>query len=67
MKKQIFEIHRSTAIDVLLAHEANPLIHTNLKMGDLLEEYYPTKDRGYLVKEDYLELKEPSIKNFKTF
>ena len=63
MEKQVFEIHRGTAIDALLAHEKNPLIHTNIKIAELLEQYYPEK--SYIVKEDFLELKEPSIKNFK--
>ena len=67
MEKEIVEIHRSTAIDALLAHEKNPLIHTNLKIAELLEEYYPDKNRAYIVKEGYLELKEPAIKNFKQF
>lgn len=66
--KTFYEIHRSTAIDALLKYEKNPTNHTNLKLAELLEEYYPTKNRSYIVKEDNLPLDDVnSIKNIKLF
>jgi len=55
-EEKIYEMHRSDAIEILLTKESNPLVHTNLKIGDLLEEYFPEKGRQYLVKEDNLPL-----------
>lgn len=68
MEKPFFEIHRSTAIDALLKYEKHPTKHTNLKLAELLEEYYPTKNRSYIVKEDDLPLDENhSIHDMKSF
>jgi len=66
--KQFFEIHRSTAVNALLRYEKHPDKHTNLKLAELLEEYYPTKNRSYIVKEDDLPLDEvSSIRDMKSF
>ena len=51
-----YQIHRSTAITALLVKEKQPLMHTNIQLGDLLVEVYPEKNRSYIVKEDNLPL-----------
>ena len=55
-EKEVFEIHRSTAIDLLLGTYRSPQIFTNLQLADMLEEEFESKNRAYLVKEDHLEL-----------
>lgn len=59
MEKNFYEIHRSEAIQVLLlsGKERAPRVHTNLKLAELLEEYFPAKKRMYIVKEDNIDLK----------
>ena len=67
-EKLFYEIHRSTAIEALLKYEKHPTMHTNLRLAELLEEYYPQKNRSYIVKEDNLTLKENnSIRDIKSF
>jgi len=66
MEKQVYEIHRSEAITVLLEYLAHPQFLTNLEMAECLESYWKDKGRKYLVKEDNLELKEPML-TAKTF
>jgi len=56
MEKTFYEMHRSEAIQVLLEKEKAPRVHTNLKLAELLEKYFPEKERMYLVKEDHLDL-----------
>ena len=62
LKKEImesnkfYEIHRSDAIQVLLVKEKNPQYYTNIRLAELLEDYFPEKQRGYIVKEDDLAL-----------
>ena len=58
-----YEIHRSTAITALLVKERQPLMHTNLQLGDLLTEAYPEMDRLYIVKEDDLPLEGKNVIN----
>lgn len=58
-----YEIHRSTAITALLVKETQPLMHTNIQLGDLLTEAYPEKNRFYIVKEDDLPLKGKNVIN----
>jgi hypothetical protein len=60
-EKKFYEIHRSDAIKVLLSKEKNPSLHTNLRLAELLEKYFPEKGREYIVKEDDLELGENSL------
>jgi hypothetical protein len=57
-EKKFFEIHRSDAIYLLLSKEKNPTSYTNLRLAELLEEYFPEKseNRSYVVKEDDLPL-----------
>jgi len=65
MDKQFFEMHRSDAIQVLLGKDKLVSTYTNLKLAKLLEEFFPEKERMYLVKEDHLELKNSlSVKSF---
>lgn len=54
--KKFYEMHRSDAIFVLLSKENYPQLHTNVKLAELLEEYFPEKERGYIIKEDDLSL-----------
>ena len=54
--EEFYQIHRSTAVAILLASEQNPLQYTNLQLAELLEEQFPEKDRSYIVKEDQLPL-----------
>jgi hypothetical protein len=57
-EKKFYEIHRSDAIYLLLEKEKNPTQYTNLRLAELLEEYFPEKSkmREYIVKEDDLPL-----------
>lgn len=66
-EKTFYEMHRSDAVQLLLRWEKNPNKHTNLRLGELLEDYYPGKsvNRTYIVKEDNLLLK--NSLNIKTF
>ncbi len=66
MEKKFYEIHRSDAVQILLYKEAYPSRMTNIRLAELLEEYFPDKNRSYIVKEDDLELEEPNLtyKNF---
>ena len=66
MENKFYEMHRSDAIQILLAKERSPHFHTNLELARLLEFYYPEKDRSYIVKEDSLSLSKPVI-TFKQF
>jgi hypothetical protein len=54
--EQFFELHRSDAIQILLSKEKTPTQYTNLKLAELLEEYFPEKARSYIVKEDDIPL-----------
>jgi hypothetical protein len=57
MENQVFyELHRSTAIKILLSVDKNPTQYTNLKLAEMLEKHFPEKDRSYIVKEDILPL-----------
>ena len=56
---KFYEIHRSDAIEILLAQEKHPRFYSNLRLAELLEEYFPEKNRNYIVKEDDLELNNP--------
>jgi hypothetical protein len=58
-----YQIHRSTAITALLVKEKQPLMHTNIQLGDLLVESYPEKNRFYIVKEDDLPLEGKNVIN----
>ena len=49
--KVFYELHRSTAIKLLLFFDKNLNQHTNLTMADMLEKN-PEKERSYIVKED---------------
>lgn len=64
--KLFYEIHRSDAIQILLTKEKSPASHTNLKLADLLEEYFPKKERSYVIKEDDIKLNNNSL-TFLTF
>jgi hypothetical protein len=55
-EKKFYEIHRSDAIQVLLSKEKSPQLHSNLELAELLEDYFPKKERSYIVKEDDLPL-----------
>lgn len=58
MKEKLFyEMHRSDAIQILLRKVKHPSVHTNLKLAELLEEYFPEKERSYIVIEDIHPLK----------
>jgi hypothetical protein len=61
--EEYFQIHRSTAVAILLTSEQNPLQYTNLQLADLLEEQFPEKDRLYIVKEDSLPLEGKKVIN----
>lgn len=54
--KVFYELHRSTAVKILLSVEKNPTHYTNLKLAELLENHFPEKARSYIVKEDDLPL-----------
>lgn len=66
MEKQFYEMHRSDAIQILLGKDKIASTYTNLKLAELLESYFPEKDRLYLVKEDHLPLN-GNILSSKTF
>lgn len=66
MEKTFYEMHRSEAIQVLLGKEKAPRVHTNLKLAELLEKYFPEKDRMYLVREDSIPLEGDTL-TAKTF
>ena len=57
--KVFYELHRSTAIKLLLSVDKNPLQHTNLTLAEMLEKHFPQKERSYIVKEDNLTLTNP--------
>jgi hypothetical protein len=59
--KTFYEMHRSDAVQVLLAKEKYPKFYTNLELAKLLEEYFPDKKRNYIVKEDNLPLSDKSL------
>ncbi len=61
MAEKFYQIHRSDAIQVLLAKEKLPGLHTNIKLAELLEDYFPEKSRGYVVVEDGIELGKNSL------
>jgi hypothetical protein len=54
--KVFYELHRSTAIKLLLSVDKNPTQHTNLTLAEMLEKQFPKKERSYIVKEDDLPL-----------
>jgi hypothetical protein len=54
--KEFYEVHRSTAIKLLLSVDKNPTQHTNLTLAEMLEKKFPEKKRSYIVKEDDLPL-----------
>jgi hypothetical protein len=54
--KKFYEMHRSDVIYILLAKERYPQLHTNIQLAELLEGYFPKKERSYIVKEDDLPL-----------
>jgi len=54
--KEFYEVHRSTAIKLLLDVDKNPTRHTNLTLAEMLEKHFPQKERSYIVKEDDLPL-----------
>jgi hypothetical protein len=54
--KVFYELHRSTAVQLLLSVDKNPTQHTNLKLAEMLEKHFPEKARSYIVKEDDLPL-----------
>jgi hypothetical protein len=64
-QKKFYEIHRSDAVNILLRWERHPNKHTNVRLGELLEEYHPGKstNRTYIVKEDDLPLDNPLTLN----
>ena len=66
MEKQCYEMHRSEAVQILLGKDKIASTHTNLKLAELLESYFPEKERFYLVKEDHLPLSEICLTS-KTF
>jgi len=61
--KRFYEMHRADATQILLAKEKYPTQYTNIRLAELLEEYFPEKNRGYIVKEDNLSLSD----NFLTY
>lgn len=64
-KKVFYELHRSTAVQVLLSVDKNPNQYTNLKLAEMLEKHFPEKTRSYIVKEDDLPLSnELTIRDF---
>ena len=54
--KVFYELHRSTAVKILLSIEKNPTQYTNLTLAELLEKHFAAKARSYIVKEDDLPL-----------
>ena len=54
--KVFYELHRSTAVQILLSVDKNPTQYTNLKLAEMLEKHFPEKGRSYIVKEDNLPL-----------
>jgi hypothetical protein len=54
--KVFYELHRSTAVQILLSVDKNPTLYTNLKLAEMLEKHFPEKPRSYIVKEDNLPL-----------
>jgi hypothetical protein len=52
--KVFYELHRSTAVKILLSVDKNPTQYTNLKLAEMLEQHFPEKERSYIVKEDNL-------------
>lgn len=66
MEKQFYEMHRSEAVQILLGKDKIASTYTNLKLAELLENYFPEKPRAYLVKEDHLPLS-GDILSSKTF
>jgi len=66
MQKEFYEMHRSDAIQILLGKDKLASLHTNLKLAEQLEKYFPEKARLYLVKEDHLPLGKFSLTS-KTF
>ena len=66
MQKEFYEIHRSDAVQILLGKDKLSSLHTNLKLAEQLEKYFPERTRLYLVKEDHLPLGKNSLTS-KTF
>ena len=58
---EFYQIHRGTAIEMLLGIYRNPSIYTNLDLADKLEKHYASKQRCYIVKEDDLELQGKNV------
>lgn len=61
--EDFYQIHRSTAVTILLSSEQNPLQYSNLQLGNLLEDQFPEKCRSYIVKEDQLPLEGKQVIN----
>ena len=57
--KEFYEVHRSTAVKLLLDVDKNPTQYTNLTLAEMLEKHFPKKERSYIVKEDDLSLTNP--------
>ena len=69
MEKTTYELHRSTAVTLLLSVDKLANTYTNLKLSELLEEKFPlkSKDCNYIVKEDDLPLGSRHINSVKEF
>jgi len=69
MEKTTYELHRSTAVTLLLSVDRLANTYTNLKLSELLEEKFPMKSEkcNYIVKEDDLPLGGKRINNVKEF
>jgi hypothetical protein len=67
--KSTYELHRSTAVTLLLSVDKLANNYTNLRLAELLEEKFAdkSKNRDYIVKEDDLQLGAKSIKSVKDF
>ena len=63
MERKLFEIHRATAITLLLRYERNPEKRTNERIAQILEEYYPMRNRVYDVKDDNVPFEGPDAIN----
>lgn len=66
MTKETYELHRSEAIFLLLKKIKTPNSYTNIALAECLEEYWPEKNRMYIVREDHISLKKNAL-TAKTF
>lgn len=69
MEKLTYELHRSTAVTLLLSVDKLVNTYTNAKLSEMLEEKFPTKSENcnYIVKEDDLPLSGRHIHSVKEF